>query len=56
MQAEFEQQKGGLWVYDVEVSGRSGVFKVKIDADKGTVIAAKAEAEDNDNDNDNDND
>jgi len=52
MQAEFEQQKGGQWVYDVEVAGASGVFKVKIDADKGTVIAAKPDARDDDDDND----
>jgi uncharacterized membrane protein YkoI len=52
MQAEFEQQKGGQWVYEVEVAGPSGVFKVKIDADKGTVIDAKAGTEDDDDDKD----
>ena len=52
LQAEFEQQKGGQWVYDVEVAGASGVFKVKIDVDKGTVLSSKADADDEDGDND----
>jgi uncharacterized membrane protein YkoI len=49
--AEYERQKDGRWVYDVEVAGPSGVFDVKIDADKGTVLAAtaaKADADDDD--------
>jgi uncharacterized membrane protein YkoI len=52
MQAEFEQQKGGQWVYDVEVAGAAGGFKVKIDADRGTVIDSKPDAEDDDDDKD----
>jgi uncharacterized membrane protein YkoI len=46
VRAEYEQQKSGQWVYEVEVSARSGVFDVKIDADKGTVIASTADKAD----------
>jgi uncharacterized membrane protein YkoI len=40
VRAEYEKQKEGAWVYDVEVSTGSKVFDIKIDADKGTVIAS----------------
>jgi uncharacterized membrane protein YkoI len=48
VRAEYEQQKGGQWVYDIEVAGPSGVFDVKIDADKGTVLAATVDTVDAD--------
>ena len=47
--AEYERQKGGQYVYDVEVVAGAKVFDVKVDADKGTVIASnedKADADD----------
>jgi uncharacterized membrane protein YkoI len=43
VRAEYEQRKDGQWVYEVEVAAASGVFDVKIDADKGTVIASTAD-------------
>lgn len=48
--AEYENSKQG-WVYDVEVVNGVKVFDVRVDADKGTVIASvedKAEHDDND--------
>lgn len=48
--AEYEKQKGGQWVYDVEVVAGAKVFDVKVDAEKGTVIAStedRADADDN---------
>ena len=48
VRAEYEQRKDGQWVYEVEVAAPSGVFDVKIDADKGTVIALTAEKVDDD--------
>lgn len=47
--AEYEKQKGGQWVYDVEVVARAKVFDVKVDADKGTVIASAEDQADTDN-------
>jgi uncharacterized membrane protein YkoI len=52
VRAEYEQQKGGQWVYEIEVVAASGVFDVKIDADKGAVIASTADKVDADNDKD----
>jgi uncharacterized membrane protein YkoI len=46
--AEYEKQKGGQWVYDVEVVSGAKVFDVKIDADKGTVIGSTEDAADTD--------
>jgi uncharacterized membrane protein YkoI len=48
MRAEYEQRKDGQWVYEIEVAAPSGVFDVKIDADKGTVIASPADKVDDD--------
>lgn len=38
--AEFEHSKQHGWVYNVEVVNAAKVFDVKIDSDKGTVIAS----------------
>lgn len=43
VRAEYERQKDGQWVYEIEVAGASGVFDVKIDAQKGTVLASTAD-------------
>jgi len=48
VRAEYEAQKGGGWVYDVEVVAGSKVFDVKVDGDKGTVIAATEDEKDAD--------
>ncbi len=51
VRAEYEAQKNGLWVYDIEVVAGPKVFDVKIDANKGTVIASsddKADVDDED--------
>lgn len=50
--AEYEKQKGGQWVYDVEVVAGAKVFDVKVDADKGTVIASNEDQADADDDGD----
>jgi uncharacterized membrane protein YkoI len=52
VRAEYEQQKEGSWVYDVEVSTGSKVFDIKVDADKGTVIASTEDRADADDDGD----
>lgn len=52
VRAEYEKQKEGAWVYDVEVRAGSKVFDVKVDADKGTVIASTEDAADSDDDGD----
>jgi uncharacterized membrane protein YkoI len=52
VRAEYERQKGGSWVYDVEVVAGSKVFDVKVDSDKGTVIASTEDKVDHDNDGD----
>ena len=46
--AEYEKQKGGQWVYDVEVVAGAKVFDVKVDAEKGTVIASAEDRADSD--------
>lgn len=48
VRAEYEKQKQGTWVYDVEVTTGSKVFDVKVDADKGTIIASTEDLADND--------
>jgi uncharacterized membrane protein YkoI len=50
--AEFEQQKGGKWVFDIEVVAGNKVFDVAVDADSGTVLAATEDKTDHDDDND----
>jgi uncharacterized membrane protein YkoI len=52
VRAEYEQRKDGQWIYEVEVATPSGVFDVKIDVDKGTVIASTADKVDADDDKD----
>ena len=49
--AEYENSKQG-WVYDVEVVSGARVFDVKVDADKGTVIASAEDKADRDDDHD----
>ncbi|MEL6065264.1 PepSY domain-containing protein [Methylobacterium sp. DCY52] len=46
--AEYERQKGGQYVYDVEVVSGAKVFDVKIDAEKGTVLTSKEDQADAD--------
>src|SRR5258705_5310976 len=52
VKAEYERQKGGQWVYEVEVVSGQKVFDVKVDADKGTVIAANEDKADRENEHD----
>jgi uncharacterized membrane protein YkoI len=52
VRAEYEKQKQGSWLYDVEVSTGSKVFDIKVDADKGTVIASTEDPADADDDGD----
>lgn len=52
VRAEYEAQKGGGWVYDVEVKTGAKVFDVKIDAEKGTVLASTEDTADTDDDSD----
>jgi uncharacterized membrane protein YkoI len=52
VRAEYEQRKDGQWVYEIEVAAPSGVFDVKIDADKGTVIASTVDKADTGEDKD----
>jgi uncharacterized membrane protein YkoI len=52
VRAEYETQKNGQWVYDIEVMAGSKVFDVKIDANKGTVIASAEDKVDTDDEND----
>jgi uncharacterized membrane protein YkoI len=50
--AEYEKQKDGRWVYDVEVRAGTRVFDVKVDPDKGTVVASTEDKPDTDDDGD----
>ena len=50
--AELERRKDGQWIYEVEVAAPTGVFDVKIDADRGTVIASTADKADTGEDKD----
>jgi uncharacterized membrane protein YkoI len=52
VRAEYEKQKGGGWVYDVEVKAGAKVFDVKVDAEKGTVLASTEDTADSDDDGD----
>lgn len=49
--AEYEHSKHG-WVYDVEVVTGTKVFDVKVDANKGTVIASAEDKMDSDDEHD----
>ncbi|MEO5698667.1 MAG: PepSY domain-containing protein [Burkholderiaceae bacterium] len=44
--AEFEHSKAHGWVYDVEVVSGAKVFDVKVDAQKGTVLASTLDTAD----------
>ena len=46
--AEFERSKQHGWVYDVEVVSGPKVFDVKVDPDKGAVIASTEDKADHD--------
>ncbi|MDB5763889.1 MAG: putative exported protein [Herminiimonas sp.] len=46
--AEFEHSKQHGWVYDIEVVSGSKVFDVKIDPEKGAVIASTEDKADHD--------
>jgi uncharacterized membrane protein YkoI len=50
--AEFEQQKGGKWVFDIEVVSGAKVYDVQVDAETGTVLAANEDHADRDDDHD----
>lgn len=52
VRAEYEKQRGGGWVYDVEVKAGAKVFDVKVDAEKGTVLASTEDKVDSDDDGD----
>lgn len=52
IRAEYEQQNGGGWVYDVEVKIGTKVFDVKVDAEKGTILASTEDTVDADDDGD----
>jgi uncharacterized membrane protein YkoI len=47
--ADYEKQKDGQWVYEIEVRSGPKVFDVKVDAEKGTVIASTESNADADN-------
>lgn len=49
--AEYEKTKAG-WAYDVEVVSGNKVFDVRVDADKGTVIASNEDKADRDDEHD----
>lgn len=49
--AEYEKTKSG-WVYEVEVVSGSKVYDVKVDAEKGTVIASTEDKADGDDEKD----
>ncbi len=51
VRAEYEKTKQG-WVYDVEIVSGPKVFDVRVDADKGTVIASTEDKADRDDDHD----
>ena len=38
--ADYEKQRDGQWVYEIEVRRGPKVFDVKVDTEKGTVIAS----------------
>jgi uncharacterized membrane protein YkoI len=48
VRADYEKQKDGQWVYEIEVRSGPKVFDVKVDAEKGTVIASTEDKADDD--------
>ena len=52
VRAEYEKQKDGAWVYDIEVKTATKVFDVKVDPGKGTVLASTEDKVDSDDDGD----
>jgi uncharacterized membrane protein YkoI len=59
IRAEYEQQKDGKWVYDVEVANGATLTEVKIDANDGAIVGtrdAKQRDDEKDGDRDDDND
>jgi uncharacterized membrane protein YkoI len=52
VRAEYERQKDGTWVYDVEVKSGDTVNEIKVDANKGTVMASTTDPKDADDDDD----
>lgn len=46
IRAEYEQQKDGKWVYDVEVAKGVAAIEVRIDATTGAVLATRDAARD----------
>jgi len=47
--ADYEKQQDGQWVYEIEVRSGPKVFDVKVDAEKGTIIASTESKADADN-------
>lgn len=52
LRAEYERQKDGRSVYDVEVKAGDVVSDVRVDPDEGTVIASTLDPADDDDDGD----
>jgi uncharacterized membrane protein YkoI len=50
--AEYERNKAGQWVFDIEVVKGQTVMDVTVDAASGNVLAAVADKADGDDDND----
>jgi uncharacterized membrane protein YkoI len=50
--AEFERDKKGQWVFDVEVVSAQKVMDVKVDSTSGQVIAVTEDKADHDDDHD----
>jgi uncharacterized membrane protein YkoI len=50
VRAEFEKKNSSEGVYEVEVVAGTKVFDVRVDADKGTVLAADEDKADREND------
>ncbi|MDB5603672.1 MAG: propeptide, PepSY amd peptidase [Bradyrhizobium sp.] len=48
VRADYEKQKDGQWVYEIEVRSGPKVFDVKLDVEKGTVIATTEDNRDAD--------
>jgi uncharacterized membrane protein YkoI len=50
VRADLEKNKGGQWIYEIEVISGAKAFDVKIDAAKGTVISSTEDKPDRDDD------
>ncbi|MBN8982629.1 MAG: PepSY domain-containing protein [Rhizobiales bacterium] len=48
VRAEYEKQKDGTWVYDIEVKSEDVVTDIKVDPEKGAVLASAADHNDDD--------